>query len=401
MPTPTAKHSPAPIRSDFYDLFSEPTLSAEENSYRLRARSFAETLRGGLAEAWENGELPPGLVDRFGSTDLLGRLHPEAPHAHSDIALLEGLLTMELARVDPSIATFFGVQSGLAMGAIELCGSEAQRQEWLPRMRTWNLIGAFGLTEPDVGSGVAGGLTTTCTRTGDRWTINGQKRWIGNATIADLAIIWARDTADNQVKGFIVDTKSPGFSAKKMLGKIAQRINQNGEITLDNVTVDESRRLQRANSFADTARVLSATRAGVAWIAVGCATGAYEKTLEYTQQRHQFGKPIAEFQLIQRMLVTMLGHLTAMQGMALRVSRMQVAGASHDEHTSLAKQYCAARCRDIVALGREALGGNGILLEYDVARYFADAEAIYSYEGTNEVNTLIVGRAITGYSAFV
>jgi glutaryl-CoA dehydrogenase len=387
--------------TDFYNFFSE--LSADEVAFRQHARIFAESLRPGLAEAWERAELPEGVVDKFRHSDLLTKMHPEKDDATGQYhyPVIDGLLSMELARVDPSLATFCGVQGGLAMGAIKLCGSDEQRREWLPKMRRWDVLGAFGLTEPDVGSGVAGGLTTTCQRDGDTWTLNGRKKWIGNATFADITIIWARDLADSQVKGFIVDTSSPGFTARKMEGKIAQRINQNAEITIDNVRVSESRRLQRANSFADTARVLSATRAGVAWIALGCATGAYEHALAYAKQRQQFGKPIGSFQLVQRMLVTMLGHLTAIHGMVLRVSRMQQAGEVRDEHTSLAKQYCAARCRDIVALARESLGGNGILLEYDVARYFADAEAIYSYEGTNEINTLIVGRALTGVGAFV
>lgn len=389
-----------PVDSDFFQLFS--TLTPEERSLRNRVREFAESFRPVLAEAWEKAELPAGTIDRFKTTDFVAHMHrPEDDGTGRYDSVIDGLVTMELARVDASLATLVGVQSGLAMGSIKLCGSEEQRNEWLPRMRRWEVTGSFGLTEPDVGSAVAGGLTTTCVRDGDRWRINGAKRWIGNATFANITIVWARDVADNQVKGFIVDTRSPGFTATKMQGKIAQRINQNADISIENVQVPESRRLQRANSFADTARVLSATRAGVAWIAVGCAMGAYEHALAYTQRRSQFGKKLAEFQLIQRMLVTMLGQLTAMQTLALRVSRMQQEGTVRDQHTSLAKQYCAARCREVVALARESLGGNGILLDHDVARYFADAEAIYSYEGTNDINTLIVGRAITGYGAFV
>lgn len=409
LPSPEATPAPSadtkqprvpPVDSDFFQLFS--TLTPEENELRARARQFAESFRPVLAESWEKAELPPGLMDRFRSTDFVAHMHPAEDDATGKYdSVVDGLITMELARVDASLATLVGVQSGLAMGAIKLCGSNEQRGEWLPRMRRWDIVGSFALTEPDVGSAVAGGLTTTCSREGDSWLLNGAKRWIGNATFADITVVWARDLADRQVKGFIVDTGTPGFTATKMQGKIAQRINQNADISIENVRVPESRRLQRANSFADTARVLSATRAGVAWIAVGCAMGAYEHSLAYTQRRSQFGKKLAEFQLIQRMLVTMLGHLTAMQTIALRVSRMQQAGTVRDQHTSLAKQYCAARCREVVALARESLGGNGILLDHDVARYFADAEAIYSYEGTNDINTLIVGRAITGFGAFV
>lgn len=385
---------------DFFKIYS--SLSREETALKQKTREFAESLKPHLAEAWEKAEFTPALLSRFKETDLLSAMHPEEDDATGNYrAINDGLVSMELSRVDTSLATFVGVQSGLAMGSIKFCGSDEQRRYWLPRMRRWEVLGSFGLTEPEVGSGVAGGLQTTCKRSGDKWILNGAKKWIGNATFSDFTVIWARDEEDKQVKGFIVDSDTPGFSVKKMEGKIALRITQNAEITLTDVEVPESRRLQNANSFADTAKVLSATRAGVAWIAVGCAMGAYEAALKYSKSRKQFGKHLAEFQLIQRMLVDMLGDLTAIQGMALRVSRMQEEGVGGDQHTSLAKQYCAARCRQIVALARELLGGNGILLEYEVARFFADAEAIYSYEGTNEVNTLIVGRAITGSGAFV
>jgi glutaryl-CoA dehydrogenase len=316
-------------------------------------------------------------------------------------ALLEGFIAMEMARIDTSISTFFGVQSGLAMGSIYLCGSEAQKQEWLPTMQKLEKIGAFGLTEPEVGSGVAGGLTTTCKREGDVWIINGQKKWIGNATFSDMTIIWARDLADQQVKGFIVRKGNPGFLAEKLEDKMALRTVQNALITMTNCAVPETDRLQEANSFRDTAKVLRMTRAGVAWQAVGCARGAYELALAYTNERIQFGRPIASFQLVQDMLVTMLGDLTAMQTMVFRLSEMQDDDMLRDEHASLAKVFCTLRMRSIVDHARELFGGNGILLRYDIARFVADAEAVYSYEGTKEINSLIVGRAITGHSAFV
>tara|TARA_R100000406_G_C3096098_1_gene120737 strand:- start:214 stop:1242 length:1029 start_codon:yes stop_codon:yes gene_type:complete len=316
-------------------------------------------------------------------------------------ALLEGFIAMEMARIDTSISTFFGVQSGLAMGSVYLCGSEAQKQEWLPAMQKLEKIGAFGLTEPEVGSGVAGGLTTTCKREGDVWILNGQKKWIGNATFSDMTVIWARDLDDNQVKGFIVRKDNPGFFAEKLEDKMALRTVQNALITLTKCEVPESDRLQEANSFRDTAKVLRMTRAGVAWQAVGCARGAYELALAYSNERSQFGRPIASFQLVQDLLVTMLGDLTAMQTMVFRLSQMQDAGDLLDEHASLAKVFCTLRMRSIVDQARELFGGNGILLRHDIARFVADAEAVYSYEGTKEINSLIVGRAITGHSAFV
>lgn len=314
---------------------------------------------------------------------------------------MEGILAMELARVDTSMSTFFGVQSGLAMGSIYLLGSEAQREEWLPGMQQMKTIGAFGLTEPEVGSGAAGGLTTTAKRQGSKWILNGQKKWIGNAPFSDVTIIWARDLDDQQVKGFLVRKGNKGFAVEKMMDKMALRIVQNGLITLTNCEVEEVDRLQNANSFKDTAKVLKMTRAGVAWQAVGCARGAYESALHYTRTRKQFGKPIASFQLIQNHLVEMLSNLTAMQTLCFRLSQLQDQDLLTDEHASLAKVFCSMRTRDVVSRAREVMGGNGILLEYDVARFVADAEAIYSYEGTKEINTLIVGRAITGFSAFV
>jgi glutaryl-CoA dehydrogenase len=316
-------------------------------------------------------------------------------------SLLEGFLAMEMARVDTSVSTFFGVQSGLAMGSIYYCGSEQQKNRWLPPMQKMEIIGAFGLTEPEVGSGVAGGLTTTCRRQGGSWILNGQKKWIGNATFSDITIIWARDLDDGEVKGFVVEKSAPGFKADKIKGKMALRIVQNALITLSECEVPETHRLQNANGFKDTANVLRMTRAGVAWQAVGCARGAYESALRYTNERHQFGRTISSFQMVQDLLVEMLSNLTAMQTMVCRLSQLQDQGTLTDEQASLAKVFCTLRTRDIVSHARELFGGNGILIENDIARFVADAEAIYSYEGTKEINTLIVGRAITGQSAFV
>lgn len=262
-------------------------------------------------------------------------------------------------------------------------------------------IGSFGLTEPDVGSGAAGGLSTTAKREGDTWILNGQKKWIGNATWGDVTIIWARDVDDGQVKGFIVENNTAGFHVKKILHKMALRVVQNGLITLDNCRVGEIDRLQNANSFKDAARVLSMSRAGVAWESVGCARGAYEHALRYAQGRMQFGKPIASFQLVQDLLFRMLCNITSTQALCLSLSRLQDQGLMRDEHASLAKGVCTVRMRETVGWARELLGANGILLDQHVGRFVADAEALYSYEGTREMNVLIVGRAITGFSAFV
>ncbi|MCU0625322.1 MAG: acyl-CoA dehydrogenase family protein [Gemmatimonadaceae bacterium] len=389
------------IDGDFLQLFRD--LTPELEATRLRVREFMGREVEPIAnDYWERAEFPYHLIPQFGELGLIDQIYPEQPDGsvrHDSVA--EGILTMELARVDCSFATFLGVHAGLAYGSILLCGSPEQQAEWLPKMRRWESLGAFGLTEPDVGSGVAGGIATTCRRDGDAWILSGEKRWIGNSTFGDLVVIWARDVADQQVKGFIVPTTSPGYSVRKMEGKIAQRTLQNGHLVLDKVRVPETQRLQRANGFKDVARVLGMTRVGVAWIAVGCAYGAYERALAYAQKRTQFGRTLGSFQLIQAMLATMVGKLSAMQALALQVSRLQNAGKAQEHHSALAKQYCAKHCREVVALARESMGGNGILLDHSVARFFADAEAIYSYEGSNEINTLIVGRALTGVGAFV
>ncbi|HCD87528.1 MAG TPA: acyl-CoA dehydrogenase, partial [Algoriphagus sp.] len=377
------------------------SLPKHERDIQLRVREFMESEIKPIAnDYWNRGEFPMHIIPKMAELDIAGLTY-QGYGCPGHSALLEGFIAMEMARIDTSISTFFGVQSGLAMGSVYLCGSEAQKQEWLPAMQKLEKIGAFGLTEPEVGSGVAGGLTTTCKREGDVWILNGQKKWIGNATFSDMTVIWARDLDDNQVKGFIVRKDNPGFFAEKLEDKMALRTVQNALITLTKCEVPESDRLQEANSFRDTAKVLRMTRAGVAWQAVGCARGAYELALAYSNERSQFGRPIASFQLVQDLLVTMLGDLTAMQTMVFRLSQMQDAGDLLDEHASLAKVFCTLRMRSIVDQARELFGGNGILLRHDIARFVADAEAVYSYEGTKEINSLIVGRAITGHSAFV
>ncbi|WP_209390271.1 acyl-CoA dehydrogenase family protein [Chryseobacterium sp. RR2-3-20] len=388
-----------PIDGDFYDIYH--TLTPEQREIQLKVRDFMEKeVKPLVNHYWLRDEFPFELIPKFQKLDICGVTY-EGYGCKGMPFLMEGVIAMEMARIDASIATFFGVQSGLAMGSIYMCGSEEQKQKWLPQMQKFEKIGAFGLTEPEVGSGVAGGLTVTCKNTEIGWVLNGQKKWIGNATFADLVIIWARDLDDGEVKGFIVETDNPGFSVEKIKGKMALRIVQNGLITLKDCLITEENRLQNANSFKDTAKVLQMTRAGVAWMATGCARGAYESALDYTRKREQFGKPIASFQMIQGHLVEMLSNLTAMQTMVFRLSEMQDEGILKDEHASLAKVFCTLRTRDVVSRAREVMGGNGILLEYDVARFVADAEAIYSYEGTKEINSLIVGRSITGFSAFV
>ena len=399
----TPRALPRDAAADLYGWFD--TLSPDENAVRLRVREFMERRVRPIADDyWERGEFYHEVVPEFVALDLLRDAYdPTVPNATVRDCLVSG----ELARVDPSMATFYGVHAGLCMGSIALHGSEEQKAEWLPKLRRWEMIGGFGLTEPEVGSGVARGLTTTCRREGDHWVLNGQKKWIGNATFGDVVVVWARDEDSTHVKGFIVRTKNDdgthrrGYHVETMRGKVAQRAVQNGLITMTDLRVPEADRLQKAETFAATQQVLGLARCGTAWQGVGCAMGAFEAALGYATERTQFGKPIGAFQLVQRQLVEMEGRLTAMLGLALRAARLQDAEGMRDERSALAKQFCAARCREVVGLARELMGGNGILLEYGAARLFADAEAIYSYEGSNEINSLIVGRALTGIGAFV
>ena len=395
-----ARKLPAP-NSDFYQLVD--VLTDEELAIVRKVRAYMETkVQPIINKYWSDDAFPFELLPSF--KDLkLGGLGYEGYGCAGGSQKLFGFVAMELARVDASFCTFFGVHSGLAMGSIYLDGSEEQKQKWLPPMARMEKIGCFGLTEPLVGSGSGGGLLTTATRERDTWVLNGQKRWIGNAPWCDISIIWARDVTDNQVKGFIVENKTtPGFSVEKMQNKIALKVVQNGQITLKDCRVPDANRLQGGKgTFRDAALVLRGTRHGSAWEITGGQMGAYENALKYAQERYQFGKPIGSFQLIQELLAKMLGNIVACQCMVVRSVQLESEGKLTDAQAAIAKAFCTSKARETVSWARELLGGNGILVDYNVARFFADAEAIYSYEGTYQMQNLIVGKAITGLSAFV
>src|SRR5713101_7622555 len=393
------KPLPAP-NSDFYGVYE--TLNAEELATVMQVRAFAETkVAPIITKYWVEDSFPFELLPAVKELNI-GGLGMNGYGCRGGSLALWGFVAMELARADPSFATFFGVHDGLAMGSIYLAGSEEQKQKWLPPMARFEKIGCFGLTEPLVGSGTAGGLLTTAKREGDTWILNGQKKWIGNSPWCDVSIIWARDVADNQVKGFIVENKTnPGFSVEKIQNKVALKVVQNGLITLKDCRVPEADRLQAGQSFRDTARVLKMTRYLVAWEATGCAMGAYENALKYCQERLQFGKPIGSFQLVQDLLAKMLANITASQCMIVRTGQLQAEGKLNDAHAALAKAFTTAKCRETVAWARELLGGNGISADYNVGRFFNDSEALYSYEGTYQMQNLIVGKAVTGFSAFL
>jgi glutaryl-CoA dehydrogenase len=386
----------------FGDLYSyESLLPDDERAELARIRDFLQTeVRPRVAEHWAEATFPLDLVPRFAEEGLVGRSYDTegSPRASR---LLTGFISMEASRVDPSMATFLGVHNGLAMGSLVILGSEEQKRRWLPGMLELEKIGCFALTEPHGGSDVALGLETTARRDGDEWVLEGAKRWIGNGTFADLVFVFAKDVEDDQVKTFVVEKGTPGLTATKMEGKYALRTVQNADLVFEDCRIPAENKLQDGNTFKDVNRVLKLTRGGVAWNAVGCQMGAFEAAVAYAKGRVQFGRPIAGFQLIQDLIARMAGNVTASLGMAVRVAQLQEEGVFRDEHAALAKAFVTSRARETVGWARELLGGNGILLENDVVRFFNDAEALYSYEGTREINHLIVGRALTGHSAFV
>ncbi len=312
-----------------------------------------------------------------------------------------GLVHMELNRGDGSLGTFLGIQAGLAMQSIAMLGSQEQKQRWLPAMARLEKLGAFALTEPLHGSDAVA-LETSARQVngGAEWVIDGVKKWIGNGTIADIAVVWARDVSDGRVKGFLVEKGTPGYQATRIDGKGSLRAVWQAEITLSGVRVPEENRLPGAHSFRDTGRILAGTRNAVAWGALGHATAAYEAAAAYCRQRQQFGKPLVSFQIVQDKLVKMLAELCSMQLYCLRLGRLIEEGKLTDTIAAIAKMNNTRKARQVIAEARDLLGGNGILLDFHVMRHMADIEAIHTYEGTETIQTLIVGRDITGASAF-
>jgi glutaryl-CoA dehydrogenase len=385
-------------RGTDYFLIREQ-LTAEEIDYLDRTRQFVDTdVLPVIGDYWERHEVPFPLIEKMAGLGIIGDgMDGYGMPSMSPIAA--GLIHMELHRGDASLGTFLGVHCGLAMRAIHLLGSDEQKERFLPAMTRVEKIGAFGLTEPAHGSDSVA-LETTARKEGEEWVLDGQKTWIGNGSIADVVVVFARDVADGRVKGFLVEKGTAGFHAEVIQGKVALRGVWNALITMEGVRVPEENRLPGAQSFKDTARVLDATRNVVAWASLGHAVAAYDVAITYALERQQFGRPIAGFQLIQSKLVTMLGEVTAMQLYCLRLGRLIEEGKLTDTIAALAKLHNTVKARDVVRMGREILGGNGILLENHVVRHMADMEALYTYEGTAEIQTLIVGRDVTGLGAF-
>ncbi|HLV98046.1 MAG TPA: acyl-CoA dehydrogenase family protein [Ktedonobacterales bacterium] len=384
------------LGTDFYLM--DELLTDEERRVRDTVRQFCDQeVIPVINDYWERAEFPFELIPKLARLNLAGSdIHGYGCPGTSMVA--SGLMALELARGDASICTFFGVHSGLAMHSISMLGSEEQKQRWLPAMARLEKIGAFALTEPNHGSDAVA-LETRAHRVGNEYVLDGAKRWIGNASFADVVVVWARDDEGN-VGGFLVEKGTPGFEPTVMTGKVSKRAVWQADISLKDVHIPAENRLANARSFKDTAQVLTATRSGVAWEAVGHAVAAYEIALKYSRERIQFGKPLANFQIIQHKLATMLANVTTMQLLCLRLAQLQEEGKMTAAMASLAKMNNARLAREVVAEAREMLGGNGILLEYHIARHHADIEAVFTYEGTDTVQSLIVGRDITGVQAF-
>ncbi|WP_300344773.1 acyl-CoA dehydrogenase family protein [Nesterenkonia sp.] len=377
----------------------------EERAIRDKVRAFVETdLLPVINGYWERAEFPYELVPKLAELNVVGTVIQG--YGCPGMSRMAGaLVSAELARGDGSFNTFFGVHSGLAMGSINIMGSEEQKQRWLPAMARLERVGAFALTEPLHGSDSVA-LETSAHREGDTWVLNGAKRWIGNASHAHHVIIYARDVADGQVKAFVLE-RSPeedfpeGFQPRVIQGKIGKRAILQSDIVIEDLEIPEPNRLQNCNSFKDVNKVLTATRGGVAYESLGHAIAAYEDAVRYAGERVQFGKPIGSYQLVQNNLANMLAEVTAIKQLCFRLVDLHEQDELTSPMASMAKMAAAKKARWVVSTARDILGGNGLLLENNVARHLTDMEVVYTYEGTDSMQSLIVGRAITGASAFV
>ncbi len=383
---------------DFFHL--DNFMTDDQRDLRDRVRAYVEeVVKPNITPYWDRAEFPRELVMPMKDLGIVGGIIRGWGSAGLD-PLEMGLTMYELAKGDGSVSTFYGVQSGLAMSTIGFLGSDKQRERWLPGMATLDLIGAFGLTEPNVGSN-ARGIQTTARRDGNCYVLKGAKRWIGNASISDVLIIWARDD-EGKLGAFIVeDAKNgvEGLHIEDIQYKMGKRAVLNGDITLDNVRIPIENRLVKVQSFRDAAKVLMTGRTGVAWEAAGAAAGAFEVALKYATEREQFGQSIASYQLVQQKLVEMATEVTQMQLMCFQMAMLTANRQIDEGIASMAKYNNAKKARQVALLARETMGGNGILADRHVARLLTDAEVIYTYEGTNEMNMLIVGRKLTGINA--
>ena len=386
-----------PLDVDYLDAFGEAT--DEDRAHWDRARAYGREVLERIDGHWDRAEYPLDLVARAGELDLLTD-GLEVPGHPVMSPLAAGLVAMEISRADGSMAAAAAVQGGLVLRALVHCASPGQKERYLEPVARGTLPGGFALTEPLHGSDSVSLETSARPDGAGGWVLNGAKKWIGNGAAGGITIVWARDTEDGQVKGFVVEQSTPGYEAEVITGKGALRAIHQAEITLTDVRVGDDARLPDVATFKDAARVLVATRVNVGWSALGHATAMFEAALAYARQREQFGKPLGAHQMVQERLAQMLDEVTAMQTRCVAVARLQAAGRLRDEQASLLKYACTRGARRVAQIARDMLGGNGILLEHRVMRHFADVEALHTYEGTESVQALILGRDLTGMSAF-
>lgn len=374
----------------------ETQLSPAEQARLREVRELVQQqLRTQSVEYWNKEAFPAGLVRTLGDAGLGGlQLQPGSQ-------LLRGLIHAEIARADISLSSVVGIHNELIVGMIDSLGSQEQKDTWLPRLSRFEAFGAFALTEPEHGSDVAGGLGTEVVRDGQEYVITGSKRWIGMGTLADFALVWARDPESGEVGAYLVESSRPGYRASKIENKIGLRIMQNADIELDQVRIPVANKLPGATSFAAANELLMQSRAWVGWQAVGAMMATLDITRQYSLQREQFGKPIASFQLVQQSLAEIAGHLTVCLSMMRDVAQRQEQGELEMVQAALAKSTATRLARESVSQGRALLGGNGVVSDGHMAKVFCDVEILHTYEGTYEINSLIVGRALTGVSAFV
>jgi glutaryl-CoA dehydrogenase len=393
----TASTAPtAPLRPNDF-LAIDALLSDEERDIRDAVRAFvADRVTPHVGDWFEEGTIPRELPKQLGDLEVLG-MHLTGYGCAGTSATAYGLACMELEAGDSGVRSLVSVQGSLAMFAIWKWGSEAQKQEWLPRMAAGDAIGCFGLTEPDSGSD-PGSMRMHAKRDGDDWILNGQKLWITNGTIADVAVVWAR--TEEGIRGFLVPQGTPGFTAPEIHKKLSLRASVTSELVLDDVRLPDSARLPEATSLRGPLSCLNEARYGIVWGAAGAARACFEAALEYSKTRIQFDQPIASFQLIQARLAEMAVKVNQATLLALHLGRLKDAGTLRPEHVSMGKLANVNAALDVARTARQVLGANGITLEYPVIRHMNNLESVVTYEGTADVHALVIGHALTGIAAF-
>ncbi len=380
--------------ADVLDVVS--LLPDHEKRQLLKIRQhLQDNVRKQIIEYWNRDEFAFDMLPGLAELGLGGLAVQDCSW------LYRGLVYAEVARVDASLCALVGIHNELIVGMIDQLGSGAQRQQWLDKLRDFQAIGSFAMTEPNHGSDIAGGMETTATKVANGWVIDGQKRWIGAGTFADFALVWARDTEDHKIKGFLVRMDLPGVNAKKITNKVGLRVMQNADLTFDHVEINDADALPGAEKFEAANQMLRNSRVWVGWQALGAQLHAFDVARDYALDRQQFGQPLAKFQLVQQDLAEMISNASACMALMSQVARLQEDGTVDMVHAAMGKSTGSRMLRDSVARARNILGGNGIISTYEAAKIFTDAEVIHTYEGTYEINSLIVARAVTGVSAFV